>query len=84
MKVMSVTQLRKNLAAALDQLTDDCEPVLITRGHGKPNAVLMSLDDFAGYEETRYLLASPANAERLRASIKEAEEGKLVPFELPD
>ena len=32
--------------------------------HGKPSAVLMSLEDFASYEETRHLLRSPANAER--------------------
>jgi len=36
----------------------------------------MSLEDFASYEETRYLLRSPANAERLLASVAELNEGK--------
>ena len=36
----------------------------------------MSLDDFASYEETQYLLKSPRNAERLLKSIAELESGK--------
>ena len=39
-------------------------------------AVLMSLEDFASYEETRHLLRSPANAEQLLKSIAELEKGK--------
>ena len=36
----------------------------------------MSLEDFASYEETRYLLKSPVNAARLLESIAELESGK--------
>jgi antitoxin YefM len=75
MKTTSYSDLRKNLAAMLDRVTDDREPVVITRGAGKPAAVLMSLEDFASYEETRYLLRSPANAERLAAAVAELEQG---------
>jgi len=42
----------------------DHTPVVITR-HGKAAAMLMSLEDFASYEETLYLLQSPRNAARL-------------------
>jgi antitoxin YefM len=49
--------------------------VLITRERGKPAAVLISLEDFASYEETAYLLRSPRNAERLRESIRELNAG---------
>jgi len=73
MRVTSYSYLRRNLAAALDQVSADREPVLITRDRGKPTAVLMSLEDFASYEETRYLLRSPANAERLLGSIAELD-----------
>ena len=65
MKTTSYSNLRKNLAALIDGVNDDHEPVVITRDKGKPSAVLMSLEDFASYEETLYLLRSPANAERL-------------------
>ena len=36
-------------------------------------AVLMSLEDFASYEETRHLLRSAKNAERLMAAIRELD-----------
>lgn len=50
--------------------------MLITRDKGKPAAVLMSLEDYASYEETRYLLRTPRNADRLLKAVKELDEGK--------
>lgn len=75
MRTTSYSELRKNLARMLDRVHDDREPLIVTRDRGKPAAVLMSLEDFASYEETRHLLRSPANAERLRQSIAELEAG---------
>jgi antitoxin YefM len=63
------------LAAEIDRVTDDHEPVIITRGRGKPAAVLVSLEDFGSYQETDYLLRSPENAKRLIESIAELEAG---------
>ncbi|AZG77121.1 type II toxin-antitoxin system prevent-host-death family antitoxin [Methylocystis rosea] len=76
MRTTSYSDLRKNLAATLDRVTEDHEPVVITRDKGKPAAVLISLEDFASYEETSYLLQSPRNAERLRAAIQELDAGR--------
>ncbi|KAF0212647.1 MAG: prevent-host-death family protein/Antitoxin of toxin-antitoxin stability system [Methylocystaceae bacterium] len=76
MRTTSYSDLRKNLAATLDRVTEDHEPVVITRDKGKPAAVLISLEDFASYEETSYLLQSPRNAERLRAAILELDAGR--------
>jgi antitoxin YefM len=78
MKTTSYSELRRNLAAALDSVTADHEPVIITRERGKPAAVLMSIEDFASYEETRYLLKSPKNADRLLSAIDELEAGKGI------
>ena len=76
MRTASYSDLRKNLAAMIDRVNADHEPMVITRDKGKPSAVLMSLEDYASFEETRYLLRSPANAERLLASIAALEDGK--------
>lgn len=79
MRTTSFTNLRKNLAAEIDRVNDDHEPIIITRDGGKPSAVLMSLEDFASWEETNYLLRNPTNAARLLESIAELESGKGVP-----
>ena len=76
MRTASYSDLRKNLAAMIERVNADHEPMVITRDKGKPSAVLMSLEDYASFEETRYLLRSPANAERLLASIAALEDGK--------
>jgi antitoxin YefM len=75
MKTTSYSELRRNLAAALDSVVDDHTPIVITRDRGKPAAVLMSLEDYASYEETRYLLHSPRNAERLLTAIADLDGG---------
>ena len=75
MRTTSYSELRKNLASTLDRVTADREPVIITRDRGKPAAVLLSLEEFASFEETQHLLRSPANAARLKESIAEFEAG---------
>lgn len=75
MRSTSYSDLRKNLATRLDEGTDDRAPLHITRERGKAPAVLMSLEDFASYEETQHLLKSPRNAERLLRAIQELDAG---------
>ena len=84
MRTTSYSELRKNLASVMDQVHDDHAPVIITRDRGKPAAVLMSLEDFASYEETRYLLRSPANAAVLLKSIAQLEAGQGMVREIAD
>jgi antitoxin YefM len=57
-------------------VTDDHAPLLITRERGKPAAVLMSVEDFASYEETQHLLKNPRNAERLLRAVADLDAGK--------
>jgi antitoxin YefM len=75
MRAISSSELRKDLAATLDRVADDHEPVIVTREGGKPAAVILSLEDFGSYAETEYLLRSPRNAEDLRKSIAEVGAG---------
>jgi antitoxin YefM len=82
MRTTSYSELRRNLAATLDSVVDDHAPVIITRERGKPAAVLMSLEDFASYEETRFLLQSPRNADRLLKAVAELDKGGGAEHEL--
>nr|MCB7500492.1 type II toxin-antitoxin system prevent-host-death family antitoxin [Enterobacter roggenkampii] len=76
MNAISVSELRKNLAATIDRVTADHDYTIITREGGKPAAVLMSLEDFASWQETEYLLRSPTNAARLRKAVAELDAGE--------
>ena len=84
MRVASYSDFRKNMAAMLDAVNDDHDPLVITRGNGKPAAVVISLEDFGSWEETAYLLRSPANAARLREAIADYEAGRGVERKLID
>ncbi len=61
----------------LDAVCKNHKPVIITRTDDEP-VVLISLEDYNRLQETAYLLGNPANAERLRASVADAEAGKTV------
>jgi antitoxin YefM len=84
MRTTSYSELRKNLAAMIDSVNADHEPVVITRDRGKPSAVLMSLEDFAAFEETRYLLRSPANADRLLDAVTQLDQGLVKERQLAE
>ena len=81
MDAVSYTYARNNLAATMDRTVEDHAPVIITRQSG-PAVVMMSLEDFQAWEETAYLLASPANARKLMKSLDEANRGELVAKDL--
>lgn len=51
---------------------------------GASDGLSEELDEFNSWQETMYLLASPANADRLRRSISQMHEGKVVCQELVD
>ena len=72
---MSITagEARKHLLRLIEKVNEDHAPVHITSRKG--NAVLLSEEDFASWQETIYLMRSPANARRLLDSIAEAEAG---------
>lgn len=77
MKTLSSTELRANLAAVMDRVSDDHEPVIVTRARGRP-VVMVSLEDWASMDETTYLLASPANRRALLAAVAELDAGGTV------
>lgn len=81
---MSITasEARKHLFPLIEKVNEDHAPVHITSRKG--NAVLMSEEDFTSWQETIYLLRSPANARRLLDSVAEAEAGTMEYRELVD
>ncbi len=74
MDTVTYTTARANLASTMNKVCEDHEPLIITR-NSEQSVVMMSLEDYKALEETAYLLRSPANAQRLLASIAQLETG---------
>ena len=83
MDAITYTSARQQLAQTMNEVCENHTPVIITRQRAEA-VVMMSLSDFNSIQETAYLLSNPANAERLRASVADAETGKLITTSLAD
>ncbi|TDU05347.1 antitoxin YefM [Streptomyces sp. 846.5] len=70
---LSASEARSRLFPLIQQVNDDHAPVRITSKAG--DAVLMSADDYDAWQETIYLLRSPANALRLMEAVARDKAG---------
>ncbi|WP_448071874.1 type II toxin-antitoxin system Phd/YefM family antitoxin [Georgenia yuyongxinii] len=79
---MSITasEARKRLFPLIEEVNDDHSAVEITSKRG--NAVLLSADDYAAWQETAYLFRSPANARRLLDAMESVDRGEGAEHEL--
>lgn len=77
MKILSLSELRANMARHFDSIEADRDEIVVTRQNREP-MVIMSLADFEGWKETIHLLASPANRDRLLKSIAALDAGRGV------
>lgn len=71
---VSYSEARNNLASLMDQVTDDCEVVVIKR-RGHASVAMIGADELSSLLETEYIFRSPKNAERLMNAIKHMETG---------
>ena len=70
---MSASEARRTLFPLIERVNEDRDAVEIVSRKG--NAVLMSADEYAAWQETQYLFRSPANARRLLDSYERARSG---------
>ena len=73
---ISASEARSRLFPLIQQVNDDHEPVRINSRSG--DAVLMSAGDFDSWQETIYLLRSPANARRLMEAVARDKSGQAA------
>ena len=75
---ISASEARSRLFPLIQQVNDDHVPVRISSKGG--DAVLISAEDFDSWQETIYLLRSPANARRLMEAVArdKSREAALV------
>lgn len=72
-ETIAATAARERLYKILEEVNADHTVKRITSKKG--DAVIMAADDWDAWQETMYLLKSPANAERLLAAIEEDRAG---------
>jgi antitoxin YefM len=69
MKAVNYSELRQNLKANLDAVTDNEEYLVIHRPKGK-SIVMMSLAEYNAMQETMHLNKSKVNRQRLESAIE--------------
>ena len=82
MGAITASEARKRLFPLIEEVNQDAAHVLITSRAG--NAVLVSEAEWEAWQETMYLLRTPANARRLLASIAQADAGEFTEHQLID
>jgi antitoxin YefM len=83
MRAVTVEEAARHLNGLVTRVADDAEPAILISDSGR-QVVVLPIDDYNGWKETHYLLASPANAAHLRKSIEEAAAGRLQAHPLID
>ncbi|MBK7897000.1 MAG: type II toxin-antitoxin system Phd/YefM family antitoxin [Candidatus Promineifilaceae bacterium] len=83
MKSLSAKEAQMNLEMLIANIVDDVEPTIVHAESGQ-SVVMLSLDEYNAWQETLYLLSTPANADALRSSIAEDKAGYRTENELID
>jgi antitoxin YefM len=80
MKTLPLTEARKGLSKIVDEVSNGHEHVVITK-QGRPEAVVMSTDEFESWQETLEIMADrPAMAAIARAE-RDIKAGRVRSWE---
>lgn len=72
---LPLADVKNRLSEVVERLEREHGRVVITK-HGRPAAVVLSIDDLEGLEETLELLADPRIMRRIRKANAELDEGR--------
>jgi antitoxin YefM len=77
MQVLDFKLAASRFEELCDRACNDHEPCVVHRADNR-DVVVMSLEDFNSWQETRYLMSNPHNAKHLLDSLAEARAGKVA------
>jgi antitoxin YefM len=83
MQQNTFSNVRSHFKEACEQVVNDQDILLVTR-RDADNIVMMPQSLFDAWQETIYLLKSPANAAALAISIAQHQQGQTVERDLLD
>ena len=76
MLAVNYTNLRDNMKAYMDKVTDDYETMIVTRKDNK-NVVMLSEESYNNLIENVYIMGNKANYDWLMESKAQLEMGKV-------
>lgn len=76
MLAVNYTNLRDNMKAYMDKVTDDYETMIVTRKDNR-NIVMLSEESYNNLMENVYVMGSKANYDWLMESKTQLEKGKV-------
>lgn len=79
-KTLPFSEARKDLSKLVDKVAADHEYVVITK-QGRPKAVLMSADEFEGWQETLEIMADPKARRAIREGLRDIRAGRVHRWE---
>lgn len=74
---MALRDVKNHLSEVVDQVEREHDRVVITK-HGKPAAVVVSVDDLASLEETLDIAGRPTLMQQVRDSLLEVERAQVL------
>ncbi len=74
---VALADAKNRLSEVVERLERDHGRVVITK-HGRPAAVMLSIDDLESLEETLQILSDPALMRSVRRADREAKAGKAA------
>lgn len=80
MKDIPITDVRGELTSLPQQLSEAHETVAVTR-RGKPVLAILPWEEYEALVETLDILSDAELMAALRRSVKEAKQGKVLPWE---
>jgi antitoxin YefM len=80
-QAVNYSHARNHLKSLIEDVNTNFEKYIITTKNDA-RAVLISLEEYNSMKETLHLLSTPANRDRLLASIQEIEAGRFETKEL--
>ena len=80
MKDLPITEARDELTSLPDKLSHTHGTLTVTR-RGKPVLAILAWDEYEALVETLEVMSDDRLMTSLRQSIREARQGKLIPWE---
>ncbi len=74
---VSVREFRARLAELIDTVTGRGEHVVVTR-NGRPEAVLVDIDEYESMEETIEILSDPETMAAIEEGLADFERGDFI------